>query len=203
MLNLSGHFEIFYTPTKTKRLLMPVKLTVYRSWLTTCLLLFATIAFAQRTVTGRITSSNNQPVIGATVAVKGTNLATSTGADGSFSINVPANSTTLVVTSIGFAEQEVAIGSGTLNVSLVESSTSMNEIIVTGYSSQRKKDITGSVAVVDVQNMKQIPSGTVESLLQGQASGVTVVNNGQPGAASNIRIRGITSVGNVDPLVIV
>ena len=182
---------------------MPVKLTVYRSWLTTCLLLFATIAFAQRTVTGRITSSNNQPVIGATVAVKGTNLATSTGADGSFSINVPSNSNTLVITSIGFADQEVTIGSGPVNVSLTESSTSMNEIIVTGYSSQRKKDITGSVAVVDVQNMKQVPSGTVESLLQGQAAGVTIVNNGQPGAGSNIRIRGITSVGSVDPLVIV
>src|SRR5688500_16854705 len=141
MLNLSGHFEIFYTPTKTKRLLMPVKLTVYRSWLTTCLLRFATIAFAQRTVTGRITSSNNQPVIGATVAVKGTNLATSTAADGSFSINVPSNSNTLVITSIGFADQEVTIGSGPVNVSLTESSTSMNEIMVTGYASTGTEDV--------------------------------------------------------------
>ncbi|MGZ5255356.1 MAG: SusC/RagA family TonB-linked outer membrane protein, partial [Flavitalea sp.] len=182
---------------------MPVKLTVYRSWLTTCLLLFATIAFAQRTVTGRITSSNNQPVIGATVAVKGTNLATSTASDGTFSLSVPANNNTLVITSIGFADQEVTIGSGPVNVTMSESSTSMNEIIVTGYSSQRKKDITGSVAVVNVKDLKAVPAGSPEQMLQGRASGLNIITSGQPGSGSNIRIRGITSFGNTDPLVII
>ena len=85
----------------------------------------------------------------------------------------------------------------------VRQNASLNEVVVTGYSSQRKKDITGSVAVVNVNNLKVVPSGTTEALLQGQASGVTVINSGAPGGGSNLRIRGITSIGSTDPLVII
>lgn len=179
------------------------KFTVLRSRLTVCLLLFTTIAFAQRTVTGKVVSEDNLPIVGATIAVKGTQLATVTEGDGSFSISVPANINTLVISSIGFAEREVAIGSGVLNVVLIESRTNLDEIIVTGYSSQRKKDITGSVAVVNVKDLKAVPAGSPAQMLQGRASGLNIITSGQPGSRSNIRIRGITSFGNTDPLVIV
>ncbi len=183
---------------------MPAKLTVYRSWLTTCLLLFATIAFAQRTVTGKITNPTNQPVVGATVAVKGTNLATSTGSDGNFSINVPSTATSLVITSIGFADQEVSIGTGgPVNVMLAESSVSMNEIVVTGYTSQRKKDIVGAVSVVNTKDLQQTPSSNLAAQLQGRAAGVVVSSAGEPGQVAVVRIRGFASAGNNDPLYII
>jgi TonB-dependent SusC/RagA subfamily outer membrane receptor len=86
---------------------------------------------------------------------------------------------------------------------LQETASTLNEIIVTGYTAQKKKDLTGSVAVVNVNDMKQVPAGTIENMLQGQASGVTVINSGAPGGGSNFRIRGISSTGNSDPLIIV
>jgi len=89
------------------------------------------------------------------------------------------------------------------DISLVVANTALNEIVVTGYSAQKKKDITGAVSVVDVKSLKSIPGGNTEALLQGQASGVTVINSGTPGGGSNVRIRGITSFGNSDPLVII
>src|SRR6476646_8548683 len=184
---------------------MLVKLAAQRLWLAMCLIFATTVALAQqRTVTGRVTDANSQPVAGATVTVKGTNVATQTDARGDFSIAVPNGRNTLTLSSVGFNSQDVSVANqSNVSVSLVTSASNLSEVVVTGYSAQRRKDITGSVAVVNVNNLKQVPSGTTESLLQGQASGVTVVNSGVPGGGSNIRIRGITSIGNVDPLVIV
>src|SRR5690606_27128196 len=83
------------------------------------------------------------------------------------------------------------------------SDQSLEEVVVTGYSSQRKKDITGSVAVVDMKGLKSVPSGSAMQALQGQASGVNVISSGVPGAASKILIRGVSSFGNTQPLVLV
>src|SRR5258708_5747701 len=170
-----------------------------------CLSLLSFSLFAQKTITGKVVSNaDKQPIVGATVQVKGSKIATSTGADGSFSI--PANdNSTLVISSVGFEKQEfpVAGRSAIGNIALATSSSALNEIVVTGYSAQKKKDITGSVAVVDVKALRSVPGGNTEALLQGQASGVTVINSGTPGGGSNVRIRGITSFGNSDPLVII
>ena len=161
-------------------------------------------AFAQKAVTGKVFSSkDNLPVGFATVTVKGTKVATTTDANGNFTLNLPAGKTTLVVSSVGYAPVEADASSGNVSVTLTESTSSLDEIVVTGYTAQKKKDLTGSVAVVNVSNLKSVPSGTTESLLQGQASGVTVINSGNPGGGSSVYIRGITSVGNVDPLVII
>ncbi|MDB5232698.1 MAG: TonB-dependent receptor plug [Chitinophagaceae bacterium] len=168
------------------------------------LLLIASNTFAQKTVRGQVTNrTTGQPVVGASVQVKGTNSGTLTNDQGSFVITTRENST-LVVLAVGFesSEQSVA-GKSMVNFSLTETTNLLNEVVVTGYGTQRKKDITGSVAVVNVNNLKQVPGGTTEALLQGQASGVTVINSGQPGGGSNLRIRGITSIGNVNPLIIV
>jgi TonB-linked SusC/RagA family outer membrane protein len=160
--------------------------------------------FAQTKVTGNVKNAkDNSPVAFATVTVKGTTVATTTSATGDFTISVPAGRNTLVISSVGFAETEVPIGNGNVSVSLKEQVSTLDEIVVTGYTAQRKKDLTGSVSVVNVNNLKQVPSGTTESLLQGQASGVTVINSGNPGGGSSVYIRGITSIGNVSPLVII
>jgi hypothetical protein len=161
---------------------MIAKSTTCKVLLGIFLLLLFNVAFAQqRTVTGKIIN-NNVPVPGATVAVKGTNVATSTDANGNFSISVPNNRNTLTVTSVGFEPQTVNIaGQNTVNLSLVTTMSTLNEVVVTGYTAQRKKDITGSVAVVNVGQMKQLPASTGEEALQGRASGVTIVTSGQPG----------------------
>lgn len=177
-------------------------------WVLALLLLLTTaISFAQtqrKTITGTVTGPNNQPVPSATISVRGTTINALTDEQGRFSLSVPTDRNVLTVSSVGFENQEISIGNQTaLTVGLSARTSTLNEVVVTGYSAQRKKDITGSVAVVNVNNLRQIPSGTTESLLQGQASGVTVINSGSPGSGSNIRIRGITSIGNTDPLVII
>ncbi|MEO7120194.1 MAG: TonB-dependent receptor [Ginsengibacter sp.] len=160
--------------------------------------------FAQnRTVTGKVTDPSGNPVSNASVTVKGDVAGTNSDENGNFSINVPKGKRTLIVSSIGFDPQEVSISGSSLSVALKARTTTLNDVVVTGYGSQRKKDITGSVAVVNVADLKQVPSGTAQSLLQGQASGVTVISSGAPGQGSNVRVRGITSVGNSDPLYII
>jgi len=158
----------------------------------------------QRTITGTVTTKDGTPLVGASVVVVGQTTGETTGPDGTFSIKVPSNAKTLRFSYVGYTDQDIPIdGKGNISVSLQSSATNLNEIVVTGYTSEKKKDITGAVSVVNVKDLKQIPSGTTESLLQGQAAGVTVINSGEPGGGSNVRIRGITSIGNTDPLVII
>ena len=171
-----------------------------------CCILFSSQIYAQqKTVTGTITNAkDNTPIVLATVGVKGTKIAAVTGNNGEFSITVPAGKNTLLISSVGYDEDEISIsGISTVKVSLKERQNSLNEIVVTGYTAQKKKDITGAVAVVNVASLKQVPAGTGEEALQGRASGVTVISSGQPGAASDIRIRGITAFGNNQPLILI
>ncbi len=169
-------------------------------------ILLSCAAFAQKTVTGKVTNNaTKQPIAGATVQVKGTKVATQTGPDGTFSIKAPKDNSVLAISVIGFEGMEMNTA-GKIDIgeiSLTVSASTLNEVYVTGYSTQRKRDITGSVSVVNVSDMKQTPSGSAEALLQGQASGVTVFTTGQPGGNSVVQIRGITSAGNTTPLVII
>lgn len=160
---------------------------------------------AQTVISGSVTSSkDNAPVPSATVTVKGTKLGTQTNADGTFKITLPADKNVLVISAIGYDPQEVSTsGKTAVSVVLAARLRSLDEIVVTGYTSQKKKDITGAVAVVNTNDLKQVPVGTGEEALQGRASGVTIISSGQPGAASDIRIRGITGFGNNNPLIIV
>jgi TonB-linked SusC/RagA family outer membrane protein len=173
-----------------------------------CVTLFALVicfsGFAQKSIVGKVLSSkDNSPVGFATITVKGTNIAAVSNADGSFLVNAPGNNATLIVSSVGFTTKEIDGSSGNVTVVLTETTSSLDEIVVTGYTAQKKKEITGAVSVVNVKEMKQMPVGTGEEALQGRASGVTVISSGQPGAASDIRIRGITTFGNNQPLIIV
>jgi iron complex outermembrane receptor protein len=165
------------------------------------------VTFAQnKTVTGRITDvRDGSPVAGATVTAKGTNIGTSTAADGSFSLSVPSSATTLVVSSVGFAGQEIAI-SDNMTVALAGAAGSnLNEVVVTGYGTARKKDLTGAVTSVKAKDFNQGIFASPDNLIQGKVAGVQVVNNsGAPGGAATIRIRGVGSIrsGN-SPLVVV
>lgn len=169
-----------------------------------CLLLVTAFALAQKTVTGRVMDPTNQPVVGATVAVKGTQAATQTNSSGEFSLTVPANNAVLTVTSVGYEGQDIAVGTqSTLTISLKSALSNLNEVIVTGYSSQRKKDIIGAVSVVDVTDMKTTPAANLGAQLQGRATGVTVSGTGAPGSPAVVRIRGFQSGGNNEPLYVV
>lgn len=173
--------------------------------MTAFFLCFCLVAFGQRSVSGTVTDDSTQaPIQGATVAVKGTSTATSANADGHFTITVPNNNATLVFTYIGFDPLEVSVGGRqTINVSMRASNNALNEIVVTGYSSQAKRDITGSVAVVNTEELVSVPGSNVESLLQGRAAGLTVGTSGIPGAGSNVRIHGYSTFGNNEPLYVV
>ncbi len=185
---------------------MPSTLTAVRSWLIACLLLFSTITFAQqKTVTGKITGDKDkQPIFGATVSVKGTNTATQTNADGTYTITVPGSNSVLIVTFVGFETVEMPVGSkSALDISLKDRTTTLTDVVVTGYSSQAKKDITGSVSVVKVADMVAVPSGSAEQQLQGRAAGVTVTGSGQPGEGASVRIRGFGSLTGNNPLYVI
>ncbi len=183
---------------------MRLQLTLLRVWIIGSLLLFSNLIFAQKTVTGKIRDSNDQPVAGATIAVKGTNVGTQTDGSGNFSIAVPGGKNILSFSSVGYTPQEVNVATqSVVSVTLQIATSNLNEVVVTGYTSQRKKDITGSVAVVNVKDLKAVPAGSPVQMLQGRASGLNIITSGQPGSGSNIRVRGITSFGNTDPLVII
>ncbi|AXE19566.1 SusC/RagA family TonB-linked outer membrane protein [Runella rosea] len=174
------------------------------SMLLLCLLTSIAV-YAQTSITGKVVGSDDsQPIAGATVLIKGnTTNGAITAADGTFKLSASPNAV-LVVSYIGYQLQEIPVGNQTtFNISLIPSSTTLGEVVVTGYSSERKKDITGSVSVVDVKALKSIPAGSAVQALQGQAAGVTVLSSGAPGSPSNIFVRGITSFGNTQPLVLV
>ena len=186
---------------------MPSKFTwiVKRSII--ALLLFVSISgYAQKTITGRILNkTGNQPISGASIRVKGSNTGTQTSDDGTFSLSIPKSNSVLQISVVGFENVEVPVNGraslGTL--SLNPTTSTLNEIVVTGYTAQRKKDITGSVSVVSAKELVANPGSNVESLLQGKASGVTVGTSGVPGAGASIRIRGFTTFQQNEPLYVV
>lgn len=166
------------------------------------------VAFAQnKTVTGKVTDSKDgSPVSGASVQVKGTRTGTSTKPDGTFSLSVPSSATTLVITSVGYERQEVAITGAAIEVSFVATSgANLNEVVVTGYGSSKKKDLTGSVGSIKEKDFNKGVFTSPDQLMQGKISGVQVINNsGQPGGAATIKIRGASAItGSGQPLFVV
>lgn len=156
-------------------------------------------------ITGKVTSAETgQPLPGVSIVVKGTTVGTTSGVDGTYKLTVPADAKLLMFSFVGLKTIEMSIeGKTTLDVQLAEEAQALSEIVVTGYTSQRKKDITGAVSTVDNSELTAIPAGIVTNQLQGLSSGVTVVGDGQPGDVSRVRIRGFSSFQNNDPLYVV
>lgn len=180
------------------------KTTARQLWLWMCFVFFSSAVIAQKTVTGKVTDLTNQPIPGASVTVKGTTTGTQTNPTGEFSIAVPKDNSILVISTVGYETREVAVtGLSNVSVSMSIAATGLNEVVVTGYSAQRKKDIIGAVAVVDVEDLKSTPAANLGAQLQGRATGVTVSGNGAPGSPAIVRIRGFQSGGNNEPLYII
>lgn len=159
------------------------------------------------TVTGQVTDENGDPLPGATVVQKGTSNGTVTDINGKFSIRIDdatAASAVLVVSYTGFTAQEIAVGGRTtVNVSLVSNSEALGDVVVIGYGTQSKKDLTGSISQVNVESISKVPTNDLTKAIQGQVAGVSVHSGGEPGAAPQIKIRGVSSFNNNSPLFII
>jgi TonB-dependent starch-binding outer membrane protein SusC len=169
------------------------------------LILFLTTvaASAQRQVTGLITGQDNDPLVGASVVVKGTNTGVVTDVDGKFSIAVTGDNAVLVISYVGQQTQEVSVGSQS-DITIQMAGSNLDEVVVTGYGADAtKRQTTGAVSTVKSRDLKAIPSGNVEQQLQGRVAGVTVITNGQPGTSSIIRVRGFGAFGGNEPLYVV
>ncbi|WP_461126730.1 SusC/RagA family TonB-linked outer membrane protein [Spirosoma aerophilum] len=154
------------------------------------------LAQSQR-ITGRVTSQQDGlPVPGVNIAVRGTTNGVSTDANGNYTIMVPGSSAVLVFTSIGLVPQEITVGSRTvINVPMKEAVNELSQVVVTGYNTTQRKDITGSIASVSPEKFKDIPVASFDQALQGQAAGVQVTqSSGTPGGGLTVRVRGNTSI---------
>ncbi len=165
-------------------------------------------AQAQKTVTGKIIKSTDKQPIGAvSITVKNSTEGTQTAADGTFKISVPNDKSVLVITAIGFEEIEMAVnGRSFIAVELKEFSASLSEIVVVGYGTQKRKDLTGAISSISAATIEKVPVISATQALQGRASGVQIINNdGAPGGNISILIRGIGSLagGGNDPLYVI
>lgn len=156
---------------------------------------FATANAQGKTVTGVIKDASGETIIGASIIVKGTTAATITGIDGSYKLNVPANGKVFVVTYVGMEKKEVAITGSVVNVTLQNTDKSLDEVVVIGYGTQKKKDLTGSVSSVGEKALKDIPVSSAAEALTGKLAGVQVTTTeGSPDADIKIRVRGGGSI---------
>ncbi|HEV8270472.1 MAG TPA: TonB-dependent receptor [Chitinophagaceae bacterium] len=167
-----------------------------------------TFAFSQNNfkVSGKVTDDAGKPVSGATVLVKGTNIATATTTEGLFALNAPSGNSVLVISSVGFSELEVAVNNrNEIPISLVNLATSLQDVVVVGYGSQKKKSVTGAVSKLKNENFDERPIMRVDQAMVGQLAGVTVrQNTGIPGKGFSIQVRGSGSIsGGNEPLYVV
>ena len=190
--------NLFQLPNQRVLKIIPLWLIV--------LLFSGSAAIAQNIVVkGRILKQDGQPVAGASVTVKGTGNGTATNDVGEFQISAPSNAT-LIISAVDFATQEVKVNNQpSVNVTLIAVDKSLGEVVVIGYSTQRKRDVTGSTVSVKGETLNEIKAPNVVNQLQGRAAGVDIVNNGNTiGTGGQIRIRGNRSItGNNDPLIVV
>jgi len=161
--------------------------------------------FAQnKVISGTVTTeTDSQPLPGVNVLIKGSTTGVVTDFNGEFSINASSEDV-LVFSFIGFVSKEVKVGnSTTINVKLSEDLTALDEVVVVGYGTQKKSDLTGSVSVVDISEAKKTVTYDAAKMLQGQVAGVTVQSSGEPGGFVNIKIRGVSSFNNNNPLFVI
>ena len=166
--------------------------------------MMANVMAQNKTVTGKVTDEKGEAIPMASVLVKGAKIGTTTDASGAFQLEVPASAKTLVISNIGYNNTDVAITNSPLIISLTFSASRIDEVVVVGYGTQKKVNVTGSISSVKASDLEKVPNGRIEQALQGRVAGVTVMqNSGQPGSASTIQIRGTTTFNNNDPLWVV
>ncbi|HEY5405834.1 MAG TPA: TonB-dependent receptor [Ginsengibacter sp.] len=169
-------------------------------------ILFSFVANAQSTVKGVVTAKDGSALPGVSVIVKGSKIGTQTAADGSFTISVPQNSNTLVVSAVGYSRQEVPIGGqSSISITLETAASTLTDVVVIGYGTAKKKDLTGSIAQVTSKDFQKGNIVSPDQLIAGKLPGVEVTSNsGAPGSGSTIRIRGGASLNaSNDPLIVI
>ncbi|OYU82083.1 MAG: SusC/RagA family protein [Flavobacterium sp. BFFFF1] len=169
------------------------------------LLLSVSSGFAQTKVRGVVSDPSGTTLPGVSVTVQGTNEGTTTDLEGKYEINVAENGE-LLFSFLGFAQQTVKVnGKSTINVTLSDSTKDLDEVVVIGYGSQKKRDVNSSISTIRAKDLENLKQTNIDQMLQGKASGVSVSNNsGQPGSAASIRVRGTTSIsGTNEPLYII
>lgn len=181
---------------------MKKKRLLYLSAGTMMAMLFTLSVWAQQMVKGTLRSSTGEPLAGVTVSVKGTNKTTVTDANGQFSIDAPAGSV-LVVSSVGYQAREISVSGTEINETLQATNQTLNEVVVIGYQSVRRKDLTGAVSIINPQAANRNVSNTVAESIQGLTPGVTVRNSGAPGGGAKIDIRGAGTFAANNPLYII
>jgi TonB-linked SusC/RagA family outer membrane protein len=156
-------------------------------------------------VKGVVSDDKGNTLPGATVSVKGTTQGTTTDAEGRFTINTPAGASVLVISFIGMKTQEVTVGNRTnLSITLLPNDQSLDEVVVIGYGTAKRSDVTSSITTIKASELKDIPAAGIDQLLQGKAAGVTVTSNGgQPGGGVSVKVRGVTSINSNDPLFVI
>lgn len=155
------------------------------------------ISFSQNNfkVTGKVTDETGKPVQGATVQVNGTAISIATIADGSYSLMAPSGNSKLVITSVGYSQLEIAINNkSVVNISIENISTSLQDVVVIGYATVRKKDVTGSVAGINQKDIRSRPVDNALQAMQGKVAGVDISSNERPGTVGSINIRGVRSL---------
>src|SRR5688572_4384312 len=170
---------------KVVLLLMAISLSIGHIW-----------AQQQRTITGKVIDDKGAPIPGASVLVKGTNTGTSTAADGTFTISVPATAKALIFSSVGLGEKEINLtASNEYPVTLSTKAGDMTEVVVVAYGTRKRTDLTGSVATVKAADIENKPFTSIDKALQGQVAGVqSTASSGQPGSSQAILIRGVSSI---------
>ena len=177
---------------------------IQKMYLLPALLCISMSAFAQVTISGKVIASNdNTGMPGVSIAEKGTSSGTVTDGDGNYTISV-SNDATLVFSFIGYQTQEAPVGGRTIiDITLVQDVTLLTEVVVVGYSTQSKRDLTGAVSTVSSDIIQKTPVQDVGSALQGRVAGVSVDEQGGPGSTGVVRIRGFGTLGNNDPLYVI
>ncbi|MDN3670665.1 TonB-dependent receptor [Echinicola jeungdonensis] len=187
---------------------LPKKMLIIFLWMAIALFIVSS-AKAQNTqlVKGTVNDPSGESIPGATVRLKGSsNIGTITDLEGRYELKIPEENEngTLVFSFVGYKKQEVVInGRSTINITLQADMQSLDEVVVVGYGSQKKKDITGAIGSVDTEDIKSMPVPTVSNAIQGRTAGVQVVVSGQPGADATFRIRGTGTINNSNPLLVI
>lgn len=156
-------------------------------------------------VTGKVINDRGEPLQGVNVVEMGTTNGTTTNAEGSFVLSVASGSAKLSISYIGYLTQEVEVADrSVLNIQLLAENKNMEEVIVVGYGTQKKRNVTGAISSVKATDLENMPVFRVEQSMQGRVSGLTITSaSGQPGEGSTVRVRGTTTIGNSDPLYVV
>jgi TonB-linked SusC/RagA family outer membrane protein len=171
------------------------------------LMLFVAQSFAQRTVTGKVIDENRNPLPNVSVQIKGTTSGTTTNAQGAYNLSVPATAKALVFTSVNFEAVEMSLGNkAIIDVSMTSTDKALTEVVVTGYSREKKREFTGAATVLQSKNVENVPVAAIDQMFQGRIPGLVANSaSGQPGASANVHIRGIASISaaGAQPLYIV